>query len=356
MTRVSRVRPAMRRRRVAPLGFAILSACRSVEGAPPAEPRDGLLTRVTASQSNRATPSRAHTDLAPQRVKVALTFDDLPWSGPPPRGGSRAGGNARIIASLRARGITAAGFVNCANVGPDTAILHAWRSAGFELGNHTARHVGLDAVGASQWLRDVEECHGLLQTQASVRARYFRYPMLRQGATAARRDSAAQGLARMGYINAHVSIDNSDYLFAHGYRVARDARDAEGAGQIATLYVAHLRATMQHARDVARRKLGRDVAHVLLLHANLLNAERLDAVLDALAKDGAEFVPLVDALHDPVYALPDAYVGPRGRSWLYRFAPLDASDAAWDDAETARVEAALARIASRRSRAPTTGR
>jgi hypothetical protein len=46
-----------------------------------------------------------------------------------------------------------------------------------------------------------------------------------------------------------------------------------------------------------------------------------------------EFISVRQALADPGYALPDEYVGTKGMSWLYRIAPLDVADVAWNDRE-----------------------
>jgi hypothetical protein len=169
--------------------------------------------------------------------------------------------------------------------------------------------------------------------------------MLRQGSTRARRDSAARGLAAMGYRNGHVSIDNSDFLVERPYTQALQAGDRTAVEAITALYVEHMLTMLRHAREVAQRKLGRDVAHIMLLHVGQLNADVLDRLLRALEADGAEFVSLETALSDPVYASPEVYVGPRGLSWLYRIAPVDPADEAWDSAEAVRVERALARHA-----------
>ena len=59
---------------------------------------------------------------------------------------------------------------------------------------------------------------------------------------------------------------------------------------------------------------------------------------DILAADGARFVPLAEALQDPVYALPQTYEGRWELSWLYRIEPVDEThpwdDATWNEIET----------------------
>ncbi len=204
-------------------------------------------------------------------VQVAITVDDLPWSDPSASTETRSRANTRLMHTLLQRRATASMFVNCARAGNDIPILKEWLAQGFELGNHTARHLSIDQAGAAAWLEDVRACDIPLRALIGKSPRFFRYPMLRQGATRARRDSAADGIARLGYLN-------------------------------------------------------------------------------ALAADGAVFVPLNTALLDPVYSMPDLYIGSRGWSWLYRIAPLDPIDASWDDAEAARVESALSAMLLRQPR------
>ena len=65
---------------------------------------------------------------------------------------------------------------------------------------------------------------------------------------------------------------------------------------------------------------GRPIAHVLLVHANALNADHLGRLLRVYRRRGYRFVSLDDALADPAYRSPDSYVGRAGTSWLQRWA------------------------------------
>ena len=65
---------------------------------------------------------------------------------------------------------------------------------------------------------------------------------------------------------------------------------------------------------------GRQIAQVLLIHANQLNADTLDRTLKTLEAHGYAFVPFETALADPAYSSPDGYAGQWGASWLRRWA------------------------------------
>jgi hypothetical protein len=82
------------------------------------------------------------------------------------------------------------------------------------------------------------------------------------------------------------------------------------------------------------------VPHVLLLHANLLVADHIGALIDRLrGEHGFRFVTVASAQRDSVYSRPDGYTGGQGLSWLYRMAPATPELHAWDDAEAARLRA-----------------
>jgi hypothetical protein len=66
--------------------------------------------------------------------------------------------------------------------------------------------------------------------------------------------------------------------------------------------------------------VGYEPPQVLLLHANELNVRALPKLTAMLQDRGYEFISLEEALSDPAYASSDSYVGPRGLSWLHRWA------------------------------------
>ena len=65
--------------------------------------------------------------------------------------------------------------------------------------------------------------------------------------------------------------------------------------------------------------LGREIAQVLLIHANSLNADHFAGLATMMEKRGYEYSTLEATLRDPAYALPDDYVGAWGISWLHHW-------------------------------------
>jgi peptidoglycan/xylan/chitin deacetylase (PgdA/CDA1 family) len=226
----------------------------------------------------------------------------------------------------------------------DRAAIAGWVRSGFDVGNHSARHRDLNTTPLGEWLDDVRLCDAQLLEQGSAYTHYFRFPYLHQGADLATRNAVAQALGELGSSTAHVSVDTSEWLLADGYARALQRADAAAMDALGVDLLRHVRAALAHADGVAHRKLGRRVPLVLLLHANLLIADKLQELLETLSTRDVEFISMRQALADPVYALPDEYVGPKGLSWLYRIAPIEVADVAWDDREAEAVAALVARL------------
>lgn len=271
--------------------------------------------------------------------RIAVTIDDLPWNGWTQPGETVEGATRRLLTTLVSRGVPAVGFVNCARTSPDDPVLLAWRAAGMELGNHGSNHLSLDKADVSTWMDDARACHQMLTSAFGVPDRFFRFPYGHQGASEERRDAAGEALRNMGYETAHFTIDNSEWILAAAYDRALIAGDARQREAIADAYGDHMSAALAHFTKVARSVAGRDVAHVLLLHANALAADHLGRVLDDFRAQGVVFVTLREALADPIYLQDDRYVGPKGLSWLYRIDPTGTRTAQqWDVQEAARLE------------------
>lgn len=295
-----------------------------------------LSEAVEAAEAAEGAEAEAEAPPPPDgTVELAITIDDLPWVGPLPRDWDRADGNARILAALDAHDARATGFVNCGRVPAGAPVLRQWLAAGQELGNHTRQHLDLNRADPAAWSRDARQCDAFLREITGKPTLPFRYPYLHRGSTVERYRAGRETVRSLGSTIAPVTIDTGDWIVDDAYVQALRSGNAERARTIADAFLDHVARAADHYRDVARERVGREVRHILLLHANGLVADQLGELLARLERDGFRFVPLERALADPVYALEDDYIGPEGLSWLYRIPPATPAARAWDDEEAA---------------------
>jgi peptidoglycan/xylan/chitin deacetylase (PgdA/CDA1 family) len=271
--------------------------------------------------------------------RMAVTFDDLPWASldpntPLPASGSVppaiSAAHARLLAKLLAAKVPAIGFVNTSRLlvhgqqQPDrVALLQAWLDAGLALGNHTASHVDLHAVGLAAYEQDILAGDVPLRALLAPRGQapqWFRHPWLRTGRTLEEKAALGQFLADHGYRIAPVTVTHSDWIWAAAYRKALERGDAATQQNLRDAYVPYLLRTVAYFEGRSQALLGHELPQVLLLHASELNADTFDALADGLRTRGYRFVTLDEALRDPAYQRPDAYTGPLGTSWLHRWA------------------------------------
>ena len=65
---------------------------------------------------------------------------------------------------------------------------------------------------------------------------------------------------------------------------------------------------------------GHSIPHVMLLHANRLNADLIEELLKIFETKGFRFVTLDEAQADAAYRTPDTFLSKFGPMWGYRWA------------------------------------
>jgi peptidoglycan/xylan/chitin deacetylase (PgdA/CDA1 family) len=255
-------------------------------------------------------------------AEIAITFDDLPAQNM--REPERL--TRDLLAHLTKRKLPVIGFVNGdkllvdGKVMPERlALLDLWMDAGFELGNHTFAHRSLNRIPVEEFEADViaGEKHLIdVIRRHRGKLRYFRHPFLHTGRTAEVREHVTSFLGKRGYTIAPVTIDSSEWIFARAY----DVSDAALRPKLVDAYLDYMLAKINYHDREAVRLFDREIKHVLLVHANALNAEAFGMLADRIAKRGHRFISLERALEDPAYTSPDTYFGAGGISWLDRWA------------------------------------
>jgi peptidoglycan-N-acetylglucosamine deacetylase len=234
--------------------------------------------------------------------QVAVTMDDFNMLEDVHLTGAER--SDRILAALRRHGAQAMALVIGRNAETPTGqtILDRWAAAGHVSGNHTYSHRDYHdaATTAEAYVADFERADEVLRGRPGFQ-KFFRFPMLREGNTAEKRDAMRRALTAAGYRNAYVTIDNSDFLIANELRARFLADPRADPRPYRDIYLRHMLAFARFYRDAARDVFGRDIPHTLLTHFNLVSALYLGDLLDALRADGWSIAPVSAAYQDAVF-------------------------------------------------------
>jgi peptidoglycan/xylan/chitin deacetylase (PgdA/CDA1 family) len=279
-----------------------------------------------------ADPPAVQVTAPPARRAMALTFDDLPYVYVAPADGATLAvaqrATAALLRALASRQAPAVGFVNEDKLGSGaeiearTALLQGWVDSGAILGNHTYSHVDLNTRTIAQFEEEIRK--GEVVTRRLMRPRhpyplYFRHPFTHTGDTREKKEAIEAFLGARGYVVAPHTIDSEDYLFNVPYARALAAHDTAAAERLRAAYLTFVIEATGFAERVSVRIFGREIPQTILLHANAINADALEELLDRLGARGYEFVPLDRALADPAYRTRDTFVTSYGPTWLWRW-------------------------------------
>jgi len=257
--------------------------------------------------------------------EICLTFDDLPVMRVHDHI-ERLKITDRILGILREFKAPAAGFVIGDNIEGHYDLLTAWLKDGHVLGNHTYSHPDLNEIPPDMYIGDIEKGAAAIEEillQHDQKKRYFRYPMLHYGNTSEARKVVAEFLDGENIAVAHVSIDTDDFAYNLHFEKYHAAGDSAAINRLAREYIAHIMERLESAEKLAMKLVNRPVKHILLLHANRLNAFCLQQLLSEIQNRGYRFISLARALSDPVYSLAESYLGSKGLSYLERVAQSD---------------------------------
>ncbi len=264
------------------------------------------------------------------KKKICVTMDDLPAATTDNSQTHWQSITSSVLHAFKSHKVPAIGFVNEGKLiikGEEALerglLLKQWFDAGLELGNHTWSHIDYNTHTIEEFENDLvkgAEFTENLYKGTSNRIRYFRHPFLHCGDTKEKKDALEKVLEKRSYITAPVTIDNSDWIFARAHDIALERKDTAMQHKLRNDYVPYMMSKVKYFESQSVDLLGRNMAHILLIHANTINSVCLPELLASLHKDGFEFVSLSEALKDPAYKTTDNFIGRAGISWIHRWA------------------------------------
>ncbi|MGB7282904.1 MAG: polysaccharide deacetylase family protein [Candidatus Acidiferrum sp.] len=229
--------------------------------------------------------------------------------------------NSRILKALDSRGVKAALFVCGMRVDEyeGTKLLSAWDQSGHMICNHSYSH--LNYCGPTSY---ADFAVDFLKNERIIapyqnRKPLFRYPFLKEGDTADKRDRFRALLKESAYRVGHVTIDTSDW-YVNQRMTDRLANQPKASIQPYRDYlIAHLLDRAAFYRQLAIDVVGRDIRHTLLIHYTTLNALVLTDVMAAFEKAGWQWIDASLAYQDDVFnSLPKTL--PAGESLIWALA------------------------------------
>lgn len=256
-----------------------------------------------------APPVEAPRSSAPAAgQKVALTFDDLPAHGALPPGMSRTDVARSILAALQAHHAPPTyGFVNAKGLGegPDNEeVLRLWRASGHPLANHAFSHMDLHANAAEAFEKDVIANESTLRKYMGDDGwQWLRFPYLRAGETAEKRQAVAAFLKSRGYRVAEVTLNFNDWAYNDPYARCVAKNEPASIEWLKQTYLRTAAEALSAGQEAARLLVGRDIAHVMLLHIGAFQTVMLPRLLELLEQRGFKLVTLPEAESDLVYAV-----------------------------------------------------
>jgi peptidoglycan/xylan/chitin deacetylase (PgdA/CDA1 family) len=258
---------------------------------------------------------------AKDQPQIAVTMDDFAWNQsvkltPDER-------NRAILGALRSHGgLKAALFVAGRNADNEKgkSLLAEWDRAGHMIGNHSYSHKYLNSgeVTTAIFTSDIMKCEAVLKDFPRYQKR-FRFPFLKEGETAVKRDAVRTFLTQHGYSIGHVTIDASDWAVENRLSARLTKDPSADIKPYRDFYLSHMWERALYYDDLAHKALGRGVKHTILMHYNLLNALFLGDLLDMFVSKGWKLIDADEAFRDPVFSAEPKIV-PAGESIIWAIA------------------------------------
>ena len=226
----------------------------------------------------------------PTAIPVVFTIDDLPmWFVADIH--ERALALEQIRETLARHHVPTVAFLNpAALAATDWQILRNWQNDGAVLANHTAHHLTRNKTSEADFLADVDLATRLLGQNGVAAPRFFRYPNLEFGPSAAESTATCREIRARGYDILPTSFDTTDWSWGEAYhRVSGTMlNDRPQSGVPAQQIAADALRTID-ARFATAPKLGSD-ALIMMVHSTRFTRDYLENILTRLELQGARWV------------------------------------------------------------------
>lgn len=203
---------------------------------------------------------------------------------------------------------------------PGKDLLSRWNDAGHIMANHTYNHWYYHSprMSAQHLKDDILKTEKIIENYSEHR-KIFRFPYLKAGNTKEKRDKIKTWLSNNNYSHGYVTVDASDWYIDDRLRARLEANPNADTGGYRDYYLSHMFDRASYYNSLAKKVLGREIKHTILIHHNLLNALYLDDLIEHFKSRGWKYIDSQEVFKDPIYkSHPD--VLPAGESIVWSLA------------------------------------
>lgn len=273
--------------------------------------------------------------------QIAITVDDLPFVQELSLKHAQES-TAKLLSKMKKQNLKTVGFVNensvykFGEIDKRVALLDAWMANGQQLGNHTFSHASFSKLSLENFEAETlkgEVITDKIKQKYGQTERYFRYPFLHTGSDSLKKYGFQGFLTEKSYQNAPVTIDADDWLFNKVYMDAMKANNKVLMKSVAEKYLKHTDNYFEYYEKLTQEVVGRPIKHIFLCHANALNADYFNELIEIIRKRGYTFITLKDALQDEIYSRSERVITSNGFSWIHRWRITDKKKSTLKDIE-----------------------
>jgi peptidoglycan/xylan/chitin deacetylase (PgdA/CDA1 family) len=254
-------------------------------------------------------------------TEVSITMDDPSVESTPLL--KPAERNEHILKALEKNGNLKAALFVCGMRVDNTQgkkLITDWNDRGHLIANHSYSHLYYNSkdVTFDRYAKDFTDGESIIKNFSGFK-RFFRFPFLKEGNSSEKRDQMREFLNKRGYKNGYVTIDASDWYIDQRLKTRLRKDPKADTAPYRDYYLKHIWDRATFYNDLAKKVLGREVKHTLLIHHSLLNALYLTDLIEMLKSHGWQVIDASDAFSDPVFDK-EPNIAPAGESLIWALA------------------------------------
>lgn len=232
--------------------------------------------------------------------QIAITIDDAPFPDSAYYNGNE---RTRIIAEKLSKSnvqqamFFAIGKLIDNNNGIER--LKKYADNGHLIANHSYDHLDFNRVEDKEYSDDILKNQELIKNLSTF-SMFFRYPLLHEGNTIAKRDYIREFLKKQNLRNGYVTVDNWDVYINFLINDAKKKGKKINLENLKILYIDYIWSAIMFYDKIAVEYLGRSPKHILLLHDNDTTALFIDDLVKHIREKGWEIITPTEAYQDPI--------------------------------------------------------